>query len=393
MLEDRKILVAVTGGIAAFKAISLCSMLKKQGAEVRVILTDNALRFVSPLSFSAITRHPVATTLWKENGEIPHIDLADWADIIVIAPATANIIAKCAHGIADDLLSSTFLAVTGPVLFVPAMNVHMLENPATQANLALLKQRGCFTIEPEHGILACGYEGKGRYPENEEILYYIRAYLQYTRDWAGKKVMITAGACRESIDPMRYISNRSSGKMGLALARAASIRGAEVTLITADVTEIIPAYLPAIKVSSAAEMYDACLKSYSNHELVIMAAAVSDYRPTYEQKSKIKKGENLQLELVRTKDIISEMAQKKNDGQIICGFAAESENIIEYAREKMLRKGLDCIIANNLKVAGAAATNCHFISPSLEMELSGDKFDVALQILDLLKTIGGDNDD
>ena len=387
MLKNKKILVAVTGGIAAFKAISLCSMLKKQGAEVRVMLTDNAQKFVTPLSFGTITRNPVATTLWHDDGQIPHIDLAAWADILVVAPATGNIIAKCAHGIADDLISSTLLAAFCPVLFVPAMNVYMLSNPATQANIAILRERGYFLMEPEHGDLACGYAGKGRYPENEEVIYYIRTYLDIKRDYSGKKIMITAGACREKIDPMRFLSNCSTGKMGLALARSASIRGADVTLISAHVSVNIPDYIKSIKVSSAAEMHKACLDAFDDNDIVIMNAAVSDYRPADVSLNKIKKGANLSLELVRTKDIISELTETKRPSQIVCGFAAESENIMQYARDKMINKKMDCIVANDLNVAGADITKCTFIAPDVEADFSGDKFDVAHNILnELLKT-------
>ncbi len=384
MLENKKILLAISGGIAAYKAIELCSLLKKRGAETRIIFTENASRFVTELTFEVISQNKVHSSLWNSDIPIPHIQLADWADILVIAPATADAIAKAAHGIADDLLSSTILAVHTPILFVPAMNINMYKNAATVANIQLLQQRGYFFMEPEHGKLACGYSGKGRYPENQEIIYHIITFLQHTRYWQNKKVLITAGACRENIDPMRFISNHSSGKMGIALARAAHILGAQVTLIAAAVTETIPEYIKTIRAYTADEMLSACRQEFPDSDLLLMNAAVSDYKPSVFREQKIKKGDSLPLELIRTPDIISELVKVRKTGQLICGFAAESEKIVEYARIKLEHKELDFIVANDLKIAGSDITSCTYISPDNEIELMGDKFAVSLQILDFI---------
>jgi phosphopantothenoylcysteine decarboxylase / phosphopantothenate---cysteine ligase len=384
MLENKKILLAVCGGIAAYKAIELCSMLKKRGAQVRVIFSENAAKFVTELTFEVISHNKVCCSLWDEENAIPHIDLADWADFLVIAPATADIIAKSAHGIADDLLSSTILAAHSPVLFVPAMNIHMYQKAAMQSNVNLLKERGYLFMEPEEGVLACGYTGKGRYPANNEIIYHIIAYLQHKHNWQNKKVLITAGACQEDIDPMRFISNQSSGKMGIALARAAHILGADVTLIAASLIEQPPEYIRVIKAVSAMEMLSACRREFAESDILIMNAAVSDYRPGEVFEQKLKKGKDFSLKLIQTADIISEMVKVKNPEQLICGFAAESQNILENARYKLSSKKLDFIVANNLSVANSDVTACTFISADNEIELMGDKFAVSLQILDFI---------
>ena len=263
MLKRKKILLGITGGIAAYKAVDLASKLTKMGAEVKTVMTANACEFISPITIKSITHQPVITKMFDINADIEHISLADWADIVVIAPATANIIGKTAAGIADDLLSTTLMATTAPVLFVPAMNIHMYENPIVQENIDKLTQLGYFFMEPEFGRLACGYEGKGRYPENDEIIYHIRTYLKYKKDLTGKEVIVTAGASRESIDPMRFITNHSSGKMGLALARAAHIRGANVKLIHSSLTVKVPDYLESIEAITAEEMYTVVQKVYS----------------------------------------------------------------------------------------------------------------------------------
>ena len=384
MLQNRKILLAVSGGIAAYKAIELCSMLKKAGAEVKVIFTENASRFVNPLSFEVISQNKVHSTLWGNDIAIPHIKLADWANMIVIAPATANVIAKIAQGIGDDLLSSTMLAAHTPVLVIPAMNLNMYNNPATQANIAILRERGYFFMEPEEGMLACGYKGKGRYPVNQEILYHIMIYLKHGLAWKGKKVLITAGACREDIDPMRFITNHSTGKMGIALARAAHIMGAEITLIAAHVTEEIPEYIKTIRAYTAYEMLAECKKEFPGTELLIMNAAVSDFTPAEYQPEKIKKKDDLTLELLRTQDVLANLSRIKQPGQLICGFAAESENIIENGKAKLQAKNLDYIVANDLGVAGSNITSCTFIKSEDEFALIGDKFPVAVQILDFI---------
>ncbi len=384
MLKDKKILLGITGGIAAYKAVELASKLTKQGAVVKTIMTKNACEFVSPLTFKSITHQPVIKKFFDPEAEIEHISLADWADIIVIAPATANIIGKVASGIADDLLSTTIMATKAPVLFVPSMNVHMYENPIVQENISKLSKLGYFFMEPETGQLACGYGGKGRFPKTDEILYYIKSYLNYKKDLKNKSILITTGSCREKIDPMRFISNYSTGKMGLSLARAAFIRGANVKVITGIVSEQIPEYLETITTSNAEEMYKATIKEFPKNQFTIMTAAVADYTPAKPSKLKIKKTENMVLKLKRTKDILFELGKRKSKDQVLVGFAAESENIVENAKKKLKKKNLDFIAANNLEVAGKDETEIVFIGNELEEKITGDKFFVAHRILDLI---------
>ncbi len=384
MLKRKKILLGITGGIAAYKAVDLASRLTKMGAEVKTVMTANACEFISPITIKSITHQPVITKMFDINADIEHISLADWADIVVIAPATANIIGKTAAGIADDLLSTTIMATTAPVLFVPAMNIHMYENPIVQENIDKLTQLGYFFMEPEFGRLACGYEGKGRYPENDEIIYHISTYLKYKKDLNGKEVLVTAGASRESIDPMRFITNHSSGKMGLALARAAHIRGANVKLIHSSLNVKVPDYLESIEAITAEEMYTAVQKVYPTSDVTFMTAAVADYTPSKPEKQKIKKTEALDLELNRTKDILKELGEKKTKDQILVGFAAESENIKENALIKIKKKNLDFICANDLKVSGEDNTEVIILGHGIEQKIKGEKFSTAHQILDIV---------
>ena len=384
MLKGKKILLGITGGIAAYKAVELAGKLTKKGAVVKTVMTKNACEFVSPLTFKSITHQPVITKFFDPEAEIEHISLADWADIIVIAPATANIMGKVASGIADDLLSTTIMAAKAPVLFVPSMNVHMYENPIVQENISKLSKLGYFFMEPEIGQLACGYEGMGRFPKTDEILYYIKSYLNYKKDLKNKSILVTTGSCREKIDPMRFISNYSTGKMGLSLARAAFIRGANVKMIYGIVSEQIPEYLETITTSNAEEMYKATIKEFSNNQVIIMTAAVADYTPAKPSKLKIKKTEDMVLKLKRTKDILFELGKRKSKDQVLVGFAAESEKIVENARKKLKKKNLDFIAANNLEVAGKEETEIVFIGKELEEKITGDKFFVAHRILDLI---------
>ncbi len=386
MLKNKKILLCVTGGIAAYKAVDLASRLTKAGAIVKVILTKNACEFINPLTFKAITHQSVSVELFNLEVPIEHISLADWADIVVIAPATANIIGKVASGIADDLLSTTIMATSSPVLFVPAMNVKMYQNPITQANISKLMDYGYFFMEPEKGLLACGYEGKGRFPKVEEIVFYIKSYLKYKCDFLNKKILVTAGACQEAIDPMRFITNYSSGKMGLAIARAAHIRGAKVYLIYADIDIEIPYYLSdsSKKTLSAEKMYFAVTEAFANIDITFMSAAVADYKVENINKEKMKKKGDLTLKLVRTKDILAEIGKRKSESQLLIGFAAESENIKENAYKKLVKKNLNFIAANNISVSGKDNTKIHFISKETEDELNGDKFEVANSMLDIV---------
>ena len=384
MLKDKKILLGITGGIAAYKAVELAGKFIKCGASVKTIMTRNACEFITPLTVKSITHNAVITKMFDVEADIEHISLADWADIIVVAPATANIIGKVASGIADDLLSTTIMATQAPVLFVPSMNVHMFENPILQENITKLSKLGYLFMEPEEGMLACGYEGKGRFPSVDEIVYFAKSYLFYKKDLVKKRILITAGATRENIDPMRFITNFSSGKMGLALARAAHIRGGDVTLISANLNVEIPYYLNNKKTSTAEEMFKHTISSFTEKEVTFMVAAVSDFTPSEISKQKIKKDKNLNLELIRTKDILTELGKLKSENQILVGFAAESEDIIQNAKLKSKRKNLDFIITNNLKVAGKDKTEISFIGKDIEEKIKGDKFFVAHKILDLI---------
>jgi phosphopantothenoylcysteine decarboxylase / phosphopantothenate---cysteine ligase len=382
MLNGKKVLLGITGGIAAYKAIDLASHLTKSGAIVKTIMTSHAQEFVAPINFAAITHNPVYWNQWDVAEPISHITLADWADIIVIAPATANILAKASHGIADDLLSTTLIAATSPILFVPTMNIHMYANSITQSNIKSLRDRGIFCLEPDKGSLACGYEGKGRFPDTIEIMYAIQTYLHYSLDLLDQKVMITAGGSMEKIDPMRSITNLSSGKMGIALARAAWLRGAKVTFIHSSITEKVPYYLDAIQANTAALMYEVVFSQSRSQDIIIMAAAVADYTINKPEKNKIKKAGDLNLALSRTKDILDELGKTKSKNQKLIGFAAETDDLEANAREKLLNKKLDLIIANDIQVSGQDNTKVLIISNKTVNSVHGSKFHVANQILD-----------
>lgn len=387
-LQDKKVLLGVSGGIAAYKAIELASMLYKSGAQIKTIMTDSARELISAVNFSAITHGTVHHSQFHDSDPIPHINLADWADIVVIAPATANIMAKAANGIADDLLSSTLLACTSTILWIPAMNVHMYDNLATQDNIAILRKRGHFVLKPATGLLACGYDGKGKYPPNQEVIAAIKTYLHYGYDLSGKKILVTAGACSEDIDPMRCITNKSSGKTGLSIARAASLRGAEVSLVYADIKDEIPYHLSmAILAKSSADMHKAVVELATNHDTIIMCAAVSDYKPLEVAQSKIKKGNDISLDLIQTVDILKEVSQRRTSGQKIIGFAAETDQIEENAREKLSRKQLDLIVANDLVVAGKDHSEQIFISNTDTIKEKGDKFTLAHKLLDRINKL------
>ena len=351
MLTDKIVVLGITGSIAAYKAAELASKLTQAGIRVDVVMTEAAQKFISPLTLRSLTRRPVVTSMWEMSSEfsIQHVSLAQAADVVVIAPATANIIARIACGMADDLLSATVLATRAPVIIAPAMNTNMYENPITKENLTRLKERGFTIIEPGCGRLACDSVGKGRLAETKQIIGTIKMLLGRDGDMAGKKVVVTAGGTREPIDPVRFIGNRSSGKMGYALAEAARDRGASVTLIsTTSLPE--PAGMDVIYVESAAQMLDAVQKAANGAEALVMAAAVADFRPKVMAKSKIKKAAlSLDLELERTPDILAEV-----DGNFIrVGFAAESENLVINAKKKLADKVLDLIVANDVTAKGS----------------------------------------
>ncbi|MEH7084561.1 bifunctional phosphopantothenoylcysteine decarboxylase/phosphopantothenate--cysteine ligase CoaBC [Neobacillus drentensis] len=357
MMKDKKILLCVTGGIAVYKAAALTSKLVQTGAQVKVILSESAQKFVTPLTFQALSRNEVYVDTFDEINPrvIAHIDLADWADLILIAPATANTIGKIASGIADNMITTTLLAATSPVWIAPAMNVHMYDHPAVKKNLSLLAEYGYQFIEPSEGYLACGYVGKGRLEEPEKIVDLIREFFinQDHQPLKGKTVVVTAGPTREKIDPVRFISNHSTGKMGYALAEEAKRQGAHVVLVSGPVNLSASLGIEVVKVESAEEMYNAVLEYYSLADVVIKTAAVADYRPktTYEHKVKKQAGDS-SIELERTKDILMELGKRKKN-QVLVGFAAETENVEEYARKKLAAKNADMIVANNVKAEGA----------------------------------------
>lgn len=389
MDKKPRILLCVCGGIAAYKAIDLASQLYKAGYEIRTILTQAAHEFVSPLNFAAITHSFVHSSLWEDSDPIPHITLADWAELIVVAPATANMLAKAAHGLADDLLSCVLLAHKKPILWVPAMNVNMYSNPATVANICILRERGNHILEPATGMLACAYEGKGKYPPNPEVIFAIRSYLHYGRDLIGKKVLVTAGATTEKIDPMRTITNRSSGKMGIALARALSLRGAQVSLVYARVSTEIPYHLyEAVQALSVDEMYAEVMSRAGRMDWIIKCAAVSDFKPKTVYADKIKKGGQLTLDLIATPDILAELGRNKSPKQKLIGFAAETQDLAENALKKLKSKHLDLIIANHLSNADKNTNSLQIISEKAEpLHIEGDKFELAHQIIDRILRI------
>ncbi|MDB5053752.1 MAG: peptidase ClpP [Bacilli bacterium] len=355
MLQGRSILLGVCGGIAAYKAASLCSKLAQAGAEVHVIMTASAIKFIAPLTFQTLSGHAVSVDTFTEEDPsvVSHIHLADHADLIVIAPATANMIAKMAQGLADDMLSTTLLAATAPVLVVPAMNVHMFAHPAVENNMRILRERKVHFIEPNEGQLACGYVGKGRLAEPEEIYSAIEKLLSLNKPLLGKRVLVTAGGTKERIDPVRFLSNDSSGKMGFAIAEAAKEMGAEVTLIYGSTTAALPAGLELIPIDSAQDMLDAVMTKLPEIDVVIKAAAVADYRPIEISKQKIKKTEDiLSLSLVKNTDILHLIGERKTH-QFIVGFAAETEELEVNAMAKLQRKKCDLIVANDLTRDGA----------------------------------------
>ncbi|PAE21338.1 bifunctional phosphopantothenoylcysteine decarboxylase/phosphopantothenate--cysteine ligase CoaBC [Bacillus sp. 7504-2] len=390
MLNEKKVLLCVTGGIAVYKAAALTSKLTQAGAEVKVILSESAAKFVTPLTFQALSRNDVYIDTFdeKDSKVIAHIDLADWADLVLIAPATANIIGKIANGIADNMISTTLLAATSPVWVAPAMNVHMYEHPAVQQNIETLHRFGYQFIEPNEGYLACGYVGKGRLEEPEKIVELISAFFQTQPSiLSGKKIVVTAGPTREKIDPVRYITNHSSGKMGYAIAEEAARFGAEVVLISGPVSLQVPKGVRFISVESAEDMFNAVMGEYSSTDIVIKTAAVADYRPKIAYDDKVKKKDGAEvLELERTKDILQQLGNEKKD-QILIGFAAETNRVEEYARAKLKKKNADMIVANNVKEPGAGfATDTNIVTiykkdgSSLELPILS-KQEVARRIL------------
>ena len=356
MLKGKHIVLGVTGGIACYKACELASLLVKQHADVQVIMTENATKFVTPITFEQLTGNKALTDTFDRNfvHSVEHIAVADKADMVIIAPATANIIAKLAHGIADDMLTTTVLACRCPKAIAPSMNTGMLENPVTQDNIETLRHYGWEIIEPDSGRLACGAVGKGKLPAPERLLESVLHTAAHEKDMTGIKVLVTAGPTREALDPVRYLTNHSSGKMGYAIAKAASRRGAEVTLVSGQTDLTKPAYVNVVDITSAQDMYDAVMAEAGSSDIIIKAAAVADYRPATVADNKIKKTDgDMSIALERTTDILKTLGENKKPGQFLCGFSMETENMIENSKAKLSKKNLDMIAANNVKVDGA----------------------------------------
>ena len=375
MLRGKEVVLGVTGGIAAYKAVEIVSRLRKAGAKVHVIMTKSATEFVTELTFREISGNPVAQDMWApvQQWNVEHIALAKLADLFLLAPATANVLAKAACGIADDLLTTTLLATKAPVFFAPAMNSAMYENVVTQENIAKLKQRGWQEIAPESGVLACGTSGVGRLAEPVKIVEFLQDYLQQEKSLAGKKVLVTAGGTREPLDPVRFLGNRSSGKMGFAVAEEAARRGADVVLVTGPTSLQASPGIRRIDVETTREMYRAVVEEFADSDITVKAAAVADYRPQQTAEQKIKKdGSTLTLVLEKTEDILFELGQRKKAAQLLIGFAAETENLLANAQKKISKKNLDMIVANNVTVLGAGFGSDNnlvkFIYPQGEIE-------------------------
>lgn len=356
MLKGKTILLGVTGGIAAYKAAALASALVKQHAAVETVMTAHATEFITPLTFEQLTGRRVSVDTFDRNfaHQVEHIALAERTDLALVAPATANICAKLAHGLADDMLTTTLLACRCPKLIAPAMNTNMWENPVTQDNVGTLRRYGWEVIPPAEGRLACGAVGAGKLPEPETLLQYILKYIAFPHDLAGLRILVTAGPTREPLDPVRYLSNQSSGKMGYALARIAALRGAEVTLVTGKTALTPPPFVKVVPVVTAEDMFQAVAERSGAADIVIKAAAVADYTPLSVAENKIKKsGGDLSIPLKRTTDILKYLGEHRRPGQVLVGFSMESERVLENSAEKLRKKNVDMICANDLRAPGA----------------------------------------
>ena len=357
MLTGKTVVLGISGSIAAYKIAYLASALKKLHADVEVIMTENATQFITPVTFESLTGNKCLVDTFDRNFKfsVEHVALAKRADIFMLAPATANVIAKVAHGLADDMLTTTFLACKCPKYISPAMNTQMFENPITQDNLKICQSYGMHVIQPACGYLACGDTGEGKMPEPEELLDHIIHEIAYPKNLTGKKILVTAGPTREALDPVRFLTNHSTGKMGYAIARVAAARGAEVTLVTGPTEIKKPGFVKVVPIESAREMYEAVTAASEEQDAIIKAAAVADYRPAHVSDEKIKKkdGDELSIPVERTDDILAYLGSHKKPGQFLCGFSMETEHMLENSRKKLEKKNLDMIVANNLKVAGA----------------------------------------
>ena len=356
MLKGKTVVLGVTGSIAAYKIANLASSLVKLHADVHVIMTKNATNFINPITFETLTKNKCMTDTFDRNFmyNVAHVSIADKADVMLVAPASANIIAKMAHGIADDMLSTTYLAMKCPVIVSPAMNVNMFTNPVVQRNIKTLEEFGVTVIPPDNGYLACGYTGAGKMPSELVLLDYILRETAKEKDLAGKRVLVTAGPTRESIDPVRFITNHSTGKMGYAVARQAMLRGAEVTLVSGPVSIDPPPFVRVVNVSSAKDMFEAVKVNFADADIIIKTAAVADYTPESAADEKIKKSDgSLSIQMKRTADILKWLGENKRDGQVLCGFSMETENMLENSRAKLQKKNADLIAANSLRDEGS----------------------------------------
>lgn len=392
MLRGKTVVLGVTGSIAAYKMANVASMLVKQGCEVHVVMTKNATNFINPIAFESLTNTKCLVETFDRNFQfhVAHVSLTDKADVMLIAPASANVIGKIAGGIADDMLTTTVMACQKPVIIAPAMNTKMYENPILQDNLNKLRRFGYEIIEPASGHLACGTSGAGKMPSEEVLVSYIERCISKEKDLEGKHVMVTAGPTVEAIDPVRYISNHSSGRMGYAIAKAAMLRGAKVTLISGLSSLEPPMFVDVIKIQSAADMYEAVMAHKDEQDIIIKAAAVADYTPAEVSDEKVKKkDDDMAIRLTRTRDILKALGENRKEGQFLCGFSMETQNMLENSRAKLKKKNIDMIVANNLKEKGAGfgtETNVvTFITEKEEAELPiMSKDEVADQLLDFI---------
>lgn len=393
MLKGKTVVLGVTGSIAAYKMANVASMLVKRGCEVHVVMTKNATHFINPIAFESLTNTKCLVETFDRNFQfhVAHVSLTDKADLMLVAPASANVIGKIAGGIADDMLTTTVMACQKPVLIAPAMNTKMYENPILQDNLEKLRGYGYEIIEPASGHLACGTSGAGKMPSEEVLVAHIERRISMEKDLEGKKVLVTAGPTIEAIDPVRYISNHSSGKMGYEIAKAAMLRGADVTLVSGQTSLTPPMFVDTIPVRSAADMYEAVMEKKDEQDIIIKAAAVADYTPSYVSQEKVKKKDGeMSIELTRTKDILKTLGEQRRDDQFLCGFSMETQNMLENSRAKLKKKRIDMIAANNLKEKGAGFqtdTNIvTFITENEEVPLPMmTKEEVANALLDFIR--------
>ncbi|WP_320967641.1 bifunctional phosphopantothenoylcysteine decarboxylase/phosphopantothenate--cysteine ligase CoaBC [Hungatella hathewayi] len=395
MLKGKHVVLGITGSIAAYKTAGLASMLVKKGCHVQVLMTENATNFINPITFETLTGNKCLVDTFDRNFEfsVEHVALAKQADVVMIAPASANIIAKLAHGLADDMLTTTVLACRCKKIIAPAMNTNMYENPVVQDNIKICEKYGMEVIKPAVGYLACGDTGAGKMPEPAELFDYIEKEIGAQKDLEGRKILVTAGPTREAIDPVRYITNHSTGKMGYAVAKAAALRGADVTLITGKTDTPKPRFVKLIEIESARDMFEAVTKAAAEQDIIIKAAAVADYRPKSAGTEKTKKTDgDLAIELERTDDILKWLGAHRKEGQFLCGFSMETQNMLENSRVKLDKKNIDMIVANNLKVEGAGfGTDTNVVTiitreRDLELEKM-TKEEVADRLLDEIQAI------